>query len=188
MRCVEIYLWMVDSKPFFVTWRKARLPPPSRASNSESEIHLASASPSPAHLRDRCSASGFVNVIRNWRSGTGVIRNWRHQAITQRFHKGKGCSGYARTSVRLRVWDHADTACHSIAIYDLIAFHPGRSRGGARKMQEGTCHLYGHPLTFPAALCDLLSNPLWCLSIVHTFLSCEYRPVVGRPMALTARS
>jgi hypothetical protein len=35
---------MVDSKPFFVTWRKARLPPPSRASNSESEIHLASAS------------------------------------------------------------------------------------------------------------------------------------------------
>jgi hypothetical protein len=56
---------MVDSKPFFVTWRKARLPPPSRASNSESEIHLASASAiSALHLRDRCSASGFVNVIR----------------------------------------------------------------------------------------------------------------------------
>jgi hypothetical protein len=57
---------MVDWKPFFVTWRKARLPPPSRASNSESEIHLASASQdnSALHLRDRCSASGFVNVIR----------------------------------------------------------------------------------------------------------------------------
>jgi hypothetical protein len=71
--------------------------------------------------------------------------------------------------------------------------HPARvsRRGGARKMRRNmvvTCHLYGHPLTFPAALCDLLTNPLWCLSIVHTFLSCEYRPVVGRPMALTARS
>jgi len=32
-----------------------------------SEIHL-----QHLHLRDRCS--GFVNVIRNWRSGTGVIR------------------------------------------------------------------------------------------------------------------
>jgi len=167
MRCVEIYLWMVDSKPFFVvTWHKARLPPPSRASNSHraSEIHL-----QHLHLREERSVQR-IRQRYNASSGTEAIKHSDFISVKGARGTGMGSCG------------------HGVPFYrHLIAFHP-RSRGGARKMQEGTCHLYGHPLTFPAALCDLLSNPLWCLSIVHTFLSCEYRPVVGRPMALTARS
>jgi hypothetical protein len=59
---------MVDSKPFFVTWHKARLPPPSRASNSIGDPSAASASQfSEIGAADSSTDNEWerINVIRN---------------------------------------------------------------------------------------------------------------------------